>query len=161
MNNLKEAAIIEAKSFLADINSAISNIRDRSWQLMAFVMAIDVYLFQSIVSITPTAELRTMFYISIPFSIYTYRCLYYALFPSKIVLNGSQPKMLDTIIDGGEDFFYKAIMKGIQKSIDINTGVLQKMTDKYKCALWSCIALIGSFAIFIFYVYISGISHYF
>lgn len=163
-NNMDEAkkmfAITEAKDLLAEINNAISKTRDKSWQLLAFLIAVNVYVVTSIIEGKSTYLTLGLSLICLVYDIIIGKHLHFCMFPNKLYSNGGYPDKINETIDqekqpNGIDFF-KVLTSNYQFSIDQNSDVLRKMTDKYKKALNGLIFLVGAVLIFtlIFFMFV-------
>jgi hypothetical protein len=68
----KELVIKEAKELLFNLSNGISKTRDRSWQLLAFIIAVDVYLLKNVIEDNTNNLLSVITVIAIPFSVWIF-----------------------------------------------------------------------------------------
>lgn len=135
--------IEEAKDQFKDIANGIENSKKRSWQLLAFVIALDVFLIQSVATqsiLPPSLQLISL--VSIPFSMYICYRLYSGITPSKLRDMGVQPEMFDSMKNDNDLAIIKELHKMYNNSIKTNKKILITLTYDYKQALGAIIILV-------------------
>lgn len=159
MNDKQKFALSEGKELLKDINVSISKTRDKSWQLLAFILALDFYLlklfYENGVS---DIKLNIVSVICLVFNLYILYNLRLSLFPTGFVQNGSSPEKINKIIEqekeeGGIDFF--TVMKhSYQKGVEKNTEILQDLSKYYSNSLNAIILMMIICVLFIFFFFL-------
>jgi hypothetical protein len=151
---MDEIIIRESKSYLENVNNGISKTRDKAWQLLAFVMAVNVYLGKSVIEETKTDMMQYLFPICFLFSMFIFYKLYKTLLPSGIVVNGFEPIKLEQINKDGKQFFYDSLKHSLQIAIDSNQSILSNMIMSYKLAVKAVIIMVSIFMFLVFYSYL-------
>ena len=148
---MTESALAEGKEFLTEINNAIDRTKNKSWQLMAFLIGIDAYFAKFFIETGQNSMVVQMAIFSIPISLAMFYFLSKAMLPIETRLNGCEPRKIKQIISNN---YLENMAHTIQKSIDFNTEIHSKITKKYVISLvLMVIFLIGTISIFLFNVF--------
>jgi hypothetical protein len=150
---MEEIIIRESKSYLENVNNGISKTRDKAWQLLAFVIAVNVYLGKSVIENGTINMLQYLLPICFLSSVFIFYNLYKTLLPSGIVVNGFEPKKLELINKDGKKFFYDCIKHSLQIAIDSNQAILSSMIASYKLSIKATIIMVSLFMCLIFSSY--------
>jgi hypothetical protein len=151
---MEEQIIKEAKSYLENVNNGISKTRDRAWQLLAFVLAINVYLGKNVLENNTIKMIYWLLPICFLFSLVIFYKLYKTLLPSGLIVNGFEPVKLEQISKDGDKFFYDSLKHSIQIAIDSNQSILAEMILSYKFAIKAIITMVAVFMCLVFYSYV-------
>ena len=146
-------AISEAKDLVLDINNAISKTREKSWQLLAFLIGINAFFITSLEYNTNYVLIYGTFTICLVFDIFISINLMFCMMPNKIISNGGYPNLILNVIKQeqepeGVDFF-TVMISNYNHAIEANTKTLLKMTGLYKKSLTGFITLCCSLFVFI------------
>ena len=115
---MNDIIISEAKEMLAEINNGISKTRNRCWQFMGLIIAIDIYLLKSSLEETASFQLKILGLIAMPFSLYCLFKLLYSAIPSTLSISGTHPKEIQKISNGDKKFLEKNLIYGLELRID-------------------------------------------
>lgn len=151
---MEEQIIKESKSYLENVNNGISKTRDRAWQLLAFALAVNVYLGKSVIEKHTILMMQYLLPICFLFSLFVFYKLYKTLLPSGLIVNGFEPVKLDLISKDGDKFFYESLKHSLQIAIDSNQSILSDMIRSYKLAVKAVIAMVSIFMCLVFYFYL-------
>src|SRR4051812_25526100 len=88
MTQSESFAVTEAKDSLSEINAAISKTRDKSWQLAAYLIAIDVFLVQTFFGGTNNNVINGVSVLAFIASIGIFLKLNYSFNPTDMIFNG-------------------------------------------------------------------------
>lgn len=154
MENNRNLIITEAKDCLNSINDGISKTRERSWQLIAFMIALDIYLAKLTTENIDKYAIGGLLVFALICSIYVFKQLYASLFPSTLRFAGAPPYGLDEDLKVSEEELYYSIIKTYHNSIKKNLDVLSDFKTGYKNALNSIIALVFVSGVFIILFYL-------
>jgi len=137
-----EIALQEARENLRDINNGVENSKKRSWQLLAIIIAIDVFLIKGILDNESSDAIRVIGLIAIPFTIYIFKNLSSGINPSGLRDMGIQPDLIKPIMDKDKSKFMADLLYSYQTSINKNTEVLELIINDYKKSLTGIIIFI-------------------
>jgi hypothetical protein len=151
---MEEQIIKESKTYLENVNNGISKTRDRAWQLLAFVLAVNVYLGKSVIEKNTIVMIHYLLPICFFFSLFIFYNLYKTLLPSGLIVNGFEPVKLEQISKDGDAFFFESLKHSLQIAIDSNQSILSDMIMSYKLAVKAVIAMVSIFMCLVFCSYV-------
>lgn len=151
---MEEQIIKESKNYLENVNNGISKTRDRAWQLLAFVLAVNVYLGKSVIEKNTIVMIHYLLPICFFFSLFIFYNLYKTLLPSGLIVNGFEPVKLEQISKDGDAFFFESLKHSLQIAIDSNQSILSDMIMSYKLAVKAVIAMVSIFMCLVFCSYL-------
>jgi hypothetical protein len=143
MDDKEKIIITEAKDLLKGVNEGISKTRDKCWQLVAFMIAIDMLSFK-LISEHPSEHVYMIISTAcLVCSAFIFYYLQSALFPKELRFGGAFPDGLNEDLNKGGRVLYFSIIKTYKASITENGKLLNDLKEGYKKALYSILFLIG------------------
>ena len=139
---LKSLALVQAKERLEWINASITRTVNRSYQLLAFIIAINVYLLQGMIVDIENPIFTGILLLSTPFNIVIIYHLYFAIQTMTLRSPGTDPDKSKDSMSRDEDHFYNTKLFSIQISINKNAETLSTVARNLNISLKLTIAMV-------------------
>lgn len=154
---MKQLALQEAKEYADHLHKQIQRAREKGWQVLLFLLAIDVYLIKQILEAEHRAVYLIMLGIATPFSVYMFRLLRMVVFPTSYISPGARVASLRKEMKNATepDHLVDALMDSVDLQVTANRTVMQQMIDSYKKSVWALIYMAASLGLFVAVVALS------
>ena len=140
--------ISEGKEFSAALFQMVQRVRDKSWQLIAFIIAVDSYLIKGVVDSPAANKFLIMSAVAAVFNIFLFKNLLPSLTPISLRMPGAEPHNMAKLREfKEEEIYYESLILGIRETINRNTEVLDRLNESYRTALKLTIWLLLSLLI--------------